>query len=219
MEIIVGKNRNGGTGTCKVSFDPCIGLFHDLVISKRLAKWLRSFGEGWLEQPEIHQELARRLGLLGRVATGELAEVAKSLSERLSCVEEKENQKTNKPSNQPMEESESNEQGIMPLLNQAVQQLQSQNYQGALDSSVKATKIYPHDSRGWNLRGIALRDLGRNQEALASYDQALKLQPDDYQAWHNRGILVRRLSTYNGYYQQQFVELFYLDLFRRHSTL
>ncbi len=27
MEIIVGKNRNGATGTCRVQFDPCIGLF------------------------------------------------------------------------------------------------------------------------------------------------------------------------------------------------
>ena len=33
MEIIVGKNRNGATGTCKVNFDPCIGLFRNLVIS------------------------------------------------------------------------------------------------------------------------------------------------------------------------------------------
>ena len=28
MEIIVGKNRNGSTGTCKVSFDPSIGKFN-----------------------------------------------------------------------------------------------------------------------------------------------------------------------------------------------
>ena len=27
MEIIVGKNRNGSTGTCKVEFDPSIGKF------------------------------------------------------------------------------------------------------------------------------------------------------------------------------------------------
>jgi replicative DNA helicase len=27
MEIIVGKNRNGETGTCKVKFNPCIGKF------------------------------------------------------------------------------------------------------------------------------------------------------------------------------------------------
>lgn len=30
MEIIVGKNRNGSTGTCRVSFDPSIGIFADV---------------------------------------------------------------------------------------------------------------------------------------------------------------------------------------------
>lgn len=30
MEIIVGKNRNGSTGTCKVNFDPSVGKFWDL---------------------------------------------------------------------------------------------------------------------------------------------------------------------------------------------
>ncbi len=30
MEIIVGKNRNGGTGTCKVVFDPSLGKFTNL---------------------------------------------------------------------------------------------------------------------------------------------------------------------------------------------
>ncbi len=30
MEIIVGKNRNGGTGTCKVIFNPSIGKFTNL---------------------------------------------------------------------------------------------------------------------------------------------------------------------------------------------
>ncbi len=31
MEIIVGKNRNGGTGTCKILFDPSIGQVSNLV--------------------------------------------------------------------------------------------------------------------------------------------------------------------------------------------
>ena len=30
MEVIVGENRNGATGTCKVLFDPSIGKFSDL---------------------------------------------------------------------------------------------------------------------------------------------------------------------------------------------
>ena len=31
MEIIVGKNRNGSTGTCHVHFDPSIGIFTKLI--------------------------------------------------------------------------------------------------------------------------------------------------------------------------------------------
>ena len=31
MEIIVGKNRNGGTGTCKVVFNPSLGNFSNLA--------------------------------------------------------------------------------------------------------------------------------------------------------------------------------------------
>ncbi len=31
MEIIVGKNRNGGTGTCKIVFNPSIGNFNNLL--------------------------------------------------------------------------------------------------------------------------------------------------------------------------------------------
>ena len=30
MEVIVAKNRNGATGTCKVSFDPSIGRFDSI---------------------------------------------------------------------------------------------------------------------------------------------------------------------------------------------
>ena len=29
MEIIIGKNRNGATGTCEVNFDPSIGKIVD----------------------------------------------------------------------------------------------------------------------------------------------------------------------------------------------
>ncbi len=179
------------------------GELQDFLIVKkldkqRLASWLRSFGEGWLEQPETHQELARRLGLLGRVATGELAEVAKSLSEKLSCVGEEENQNINQSSNHPIRaEPESNEQGIELLLNQINQQLQSQDYEGALDSSVTATQRYSHDFIGWVYLGVILNNFFQNySEALASFEQALKLQPDSYEAWVNRGNAMFNLGRY-----------------------
>ena len=35
MEIIVGKNRNGSTGTCRVGFDPSTGIFADIDRSSK----------------------------------------------------------------------------------------------------------------------------------------------------------------------------------------
>ncbi|WP_016865047.1 TPR end-of-group domain-containing protein, partial [Fischerella muscicola] len=35
-------------------------------------------------------------------------------------------------------------------------------------------------------RGIALRQLGRYEEAIASYDKALEIKPDYHQAWYNK---------------------------------
>ena len=34
MEIIVGKNRNGGIGMCKVMFEPSIGKFQQYLTNK-----------------------------------------------------------------------------------------------------------------------------------------------------------------------------------------
>ncbi|MDC0834712.1 tetratricopeptide repeat protein, partial [Geitlerinema sp. CS-897] len=45
-------------------------------------------------------------------------------------------------------------------------------------------------------RGIALNDLGRNEEALESYDRALELKPDYYQAWGNRSSVLGNLGRY-----------------------
>jgi len=36
MEIIVSKNRNGSTGTCRVNFDPSIGQFTNFNGSKKI---------------------------------------------------------------------------------------------------------------------------------------------------------------------------------------
>ena len=39
-----------------------------------------------------------------------------------------------------------------------------------------------------------LRELGRQEEALASFDHALALQPEDANAWNNRGNVLRELG-------------------------
>jgi len=35
----------------------------------------------------------------------------------------------------------------------------------------------------WHNRGIALDNLGRDEEAIASYDRALEIKPDKHEAW------------------------------------
>ena len=42
----------------------------------QLAQWLKAHSSRWVEQPEQHQELARRLVILGQVASEELATIA-----------------------------------------------------------------------------------------------------------------------------------------------
>jgi len=49
----------------------------------QLAQWLKAHSSRWVEQPEQHQELARRLLMLGRVASGELATIASAIGTQL----------------------------------------------------------------------------------------------------------------------------------------
>ena len=48
----------------------------------------------------------------------------------------------------------------------------------------QALEIKPDDPDAWYNRGIALRNLGRIEEAITSFDNALKIKPDKHQAWY-----------------------------------
>ena len=55
-------------------------------------------------------------------------------------------------------------------------------------------KIKPDKHEAWYNRGIALKDLGRLEEAIASCDKALEIKPDNDQAWVNRGFALKNLG-------------------------
>ncbi len=40
----------------------------------------------------------------------------------------------------------------------------------------------------WNNKGIALKDLGKYEEAIQAYDKAIEIKPDYHLAWNNKGI-------------------------------
>ena len=60
----------------------------------------------------------------------------------------------------------------------------------------KALDIDSKDAAGWYIKGIALRKLGRYEEAIRCYDKALDIDPKDAAAWYNKGIALRKLGRY-----------------------
>ena len=72
----------------------------------------------------------------------------------------------------------------------------SKLYRKELASYDKAIEINPNFDDAWNNRGIALKDLGRHEQAVASYDKAIEINPNHDDAWNNRGIALGELGKY-----------------------
>lgn len=71
---------------------------------------------------------------------------------------------------------------------------QQGRYAGALPLLEGALALSPDFHEAHNNRGVALKGLGRANEALESYGQALALRPDYAEAHNNRGIALRDLG-------------------------
>ena len=50
--------------------------------------------------------------------------------------------------------------------------------------------------QAWYNRGIALGNLGREEEAIASYERAVEIKPDYQDAWYNRGVALGNLGRW-----------------------
>jgi predicted O-linked N-acetylglucosamine transferase (SPINDLY family) len=72
--------------------------------------------------------------------------------------------------------------------------LQRKDTAAALGFFEQALQLRPDAAPLLNNLGIALRELGRPQEALAHYERALQLQPDYVEALVNRGNTLRTLG-------------------------
>ncbi|TFI52074.1 tetratricopeptide repeat protein [Mastigocladus laminosus UU774] len=72
----------------------------------------------------------------------------------------------------------------------------AKEYEAAVASYDKALEIKPDYHQAWYIRGIALDELGRNEEAIASYDKALEIKPELHQTWYIRGITLDDLGRY-----------------------
>ena len=58
-------------------------------------------------------------------------------------------------------------------------QLEDGKYEDALNSFEQAISFNKNDPDLWNLKGIALRSLGRYNEAIDCFNKSLKIDPRD----------------------------------------
>ena len=58
-------------------------------------------------------------------------------------------------------------------------QLENGHFDGALDSFEQAILLEQNDPDLWNYKGIALRSLGRYNEAIECFNKSLSLDPRD----------------------------------------
>ena len=58
-------------------------------------------------------------------------------------------------------------------------QLEDGQYENALNSFQKAIMLNQNDPDLWNLKGIALRSLGRYNEAVECFNKSLEIDPRD----------------------------------------
>ena len=58
-------------------------------------------------------------------------------------------------------------------------QLDDGQYEDALNSFQKAISLKQNDPDLWNMKGIALRSLGRYNEAIECFNKSLEIDPRD----------------------------------------
>ena len=65
------------------------------------------------------------------------------------------------------------------LIQNGVKNIKDGNFEDALDFFEQALLLKPDDPDLWNQKGVALRSLGRYDEASECYDKSLQLDPRD----------------------------------------
>jgi len=77
---------------------------------------------------------------------------------------------------------------IQLYINRGVANMQSENYEGAVQDFTDALEDNPRNSSALNYRAFANYRLGMYEEAVADYNKAIDLNPDDAMAYYNRGM-------------------------------
>lgn len=77
---------------------------------------------------------------------------------------------------------------IQLYINRGVANMQTENYDDAVQDFTDALENNPRNSSALNYRAFANYRLGMYEEAIADYNKAIDLNPDNATAYYNRGM-------------------------------
>lgn len=83
------------------------------------------------------------------------------------------------------------------LNNRAMQEIQSGEYQRAINTLNQATTLNPGTVESYINRGIAYAALGSDQSAIANFNQAIKINPQNIDAYFVRGEQYLEMGNYD----------------------
>jgi len=76
-------------------------------------------------------------------------------------------------------------------------ELQTHNYQSAVDLIGQAITQSPDNPLFYCNQGVAMKNLGHYHAAIESYNNAVRLKPDYAEAYNNRGVSQKELQLYS----------------------
>jgi len=194
------------------------GNIKGFLISRRidedeLVAWLRRFGSKLLESPETHRELGRRMVQLGKVAGGELGDVAGEIGRELLGNSETrflgetgfintfvnsnvDNQTVDRTNSVSVDVPVGVDGEAIEWYSRGTDEYIAGNIQAALGCFQRAIEISPNFDDAWNGLGVTLKDLGQYQKAIEAYQKAIKISPNFHHAWNGLGNVLSDLGQY-----------------------
>ncbi len=85
-----------------------------------------------------------------------------------------------------------------PYFYRAIAKLSLDDYRGAEEDASLAIERNPFISGAYEVRGVALQNMGRQREAIADYDRALEQLPDNRNILLNKALAQEEIEDYDG---------------------
>ncbi|MDJ0617153.1 MAG: tetratricopeptide repeat protein [Calothrix sp. MO_192.B10] len=198
MELLQGVNDGWSRGWTREF------LTANNISNFYFVEWLRGFGDRLLGGDGVHEELGRRMVLLGDLGIGELSQVAGDVGVRLV----RRGEELNRRGAEDAEEEEGGDGKAMSEVDKLFRMLQQPLPQGLEIETNHPKVIIPIQMDTFNIynawaknitdlwleegnRLVMVKDF---MGAVVSYNKAIEIKPDFYIAWYNLGLVLNELG-------------------------